>query len=91
MEYGKVQGCQPNVVADGALAVIAGSDTVSATLTSLFYLLLSHEEMYKRVQFEIDQVYPQGESTLGTDKHSKLTLLGACMYVILSSQPGEVV
>ena len=70
-----------NVVADGALAVVAGSDTTSMSMTSLFYLLLTHPEVYKRLRTEIDAVYPQGDvgSTFGAERHSQLAYLNACM------------
>ncbi|KAF9026922.1 cytochrome P450, partial [Hymenopellis radicata] len=45
-----------DTVRDGALAVIAGSDTSSALMCSLFFCLLSEPLHYRRVQEEIEKV-----------------------------------
>lgn len=44
-------------------------------------LLLSHPECYKRLQQEIDVVYPSGSDPLDVSKHSQLRYLAACMFV----------
>ncbi|RDB27055.1 hypothetical protein Hypma_005050 [Hypsizygus marmoreus] len=76
-----------NVIADGALAMIAGSDTTATGLCNLFYFLLSHPECYKRLKAEIDNVYPQGENALDTSKHSSMPYLTACINETLRLLP----
>lgn len=65
----------------GSLAIVAGSDTTAGALAGLFYLLLSDKDAYKRLQTEIDGVFPEGENAFNVSKHSKLPFLTACMYV----------
>ena len=43
------------------LAMIAGADTVTSTLTSLFALLRAHPAAYARLEGEVDGVLPPGE------------------------------
>jgi hypothetical protein len=54
-------------------------------MTSLFFFLLSNPEYMRRVQDEIDAVYPPGEDALNTSKHGKLKFLNACMWAIPNS------
>ena len=68
-----------DTVADGALAIIAGADTTAAALASLFYLLLTNMTSYKRLQDEIDRVFPEGEDPMDVSKHAQLPFLAACM------------
>ena len=72
------------MASDGALAVIAGADTTASALASLFWFLIRNPNTYKRVQAEVDMVYPDHANPLSTEKHSKLVFLNACMYVISS-------
>ncbi|KAI0345507.1 cytochrome P450 [Trametopsis cervina] len=65
------------VLADGILAVIAGSDTTATTLANMFVCLLSHPEMYKRLQAEVDRYYPPGEDALNPQYHAHMTYLDA--------------
>lgn len=67
------------VVAEGALAIIGGSDTVATALTSLVFLLLTHPAALKRVQEEIDDVFPPGSVTLEPRMLSRLIFLEACL------------
>ncbi|KAJ7865599.1 cytochrome P450 [Mycena olivaceomarginata] len=50
----------PLVVANSVLAIIAGSDTSATVLANTFFFLLSHPESYKRLQLELDEVFPHG-------------------------------
>ncbi len=73
-----------DVVADGLLAIVAGADTSSSAMSCMFWCLLSDRECLKRLQHEIDTVFPDGANALDTSKHSELPYLRACMYVNLS-------
>lgn len=71
------------VVADGALAVVAGSDTTSSVLSNLFFALLTHPDTYARLKAEVDLYYPPGEDALNTKHHADMPYLNAVMYVLL--------
>ena len=67
------------LVDDGVLAIIAGADTTSTALTSLMYCILTHLEVYARLQEEVDKFYPQGEDALDTKHHRNMPYLSAVM------------
>ncbi|KAI0628543.1 high nitrogen upregulated cytochrome P450 monooxygenase 2 [Trametes polyzona] len=75
------------LVGDGVLAIIAGADTTSSALTSLFFLLVTHPEAYKRLQAEVDQFYPAGEDACGQKHHSQMPYLTACINEALRLYP----
>ncbi|KAJ7461566.1 high nitrogen upregulated cytochrome P450 monooxygenase 2 [Mycena latifolia] len=76
------------VVADGVLSIIAGSDTTGTALSCLVWFLLSNPDIYRRVQAEVDSVYPDGESSpLDATKHAELRFLTACLNETLRLQP----
>ncbi|CAK5277510.1 unnamed protein product [Mycena citricolor] len=77
----------PEVVADGVLSIIAGSDTTSTALSNLIWLLLSNPAVYKQVREEVDSVYPRGDSPLDASKHSQLSFLTACINETLRLLP----
>ncbi|EKM49557.1 uncharacterized protein PHACADRAFT_131233 [Phanerochaete carnosa HHB-10118-sp] len=60
----KVNPPKPLVISDGLLAMLAGADTTSTVLASIFYCILLHPEAYKRLQAEVDKFYPPGEDSL---------------------------
>ncbi|TFK83982.1 high nitrogen upregulated cytochrome P450 monooxygenase 2 [Polyporus arcularius HHB13444] len=62
---------------DGTLAIVAGSDTVSVALTSVFYCLLTDTEAHRNVQQEIDRLYPVGEPFSETKHHREMHYLQA--------------
>ena len=64
---------------DGCLIVVAGADTTSSPLTSLFYLLLSHPEEYARLIEEVDKFYPSGEDVYDPKWHRDMHFLNAVM------------
>lgn len=68
-----------NVIADGALAIIAGADTTARAVTSLLYFLMDNPKYYNRVIQEMRATFPEGESVLDTSKYAELTFLEACM------------
>ena len=46
---------------DSRLVVVAGSDTVTASLTFLFYQLASEPAQVVKLRKEIDELWPEGE------------------------------
>lgn len=63
----------------GTLTIIAGADTTSSAMASLFWFLLTHPECYRRLRAEVDTVYPPGENALDVSKHEELKYLTAVM------------
>ncbi|KAI0821898.1 high nitrogen upregulated cytochrome P450 monooxygenase 2 [Trametes gibbosa] len=62
---------------EGILAVIAGADTTSSALTSIFFCLLTHPEAYRRLREEIDRFYPPGEDPCNLQHHLDMHYLSA--------------
>lgn len=76
----KVPPTDPEIISDGLLAIIAGSDTTSTTLSGLFYYLMSSPLDYQRLQKEIDTAFPPGEGDpFDTLKLSEMPFLNAVM------------
>ncbi|KAH8082017.1 cytochrome P450 [Cristinia sonorae] len=75
------------VVAEGRLVTIAGSDTTSATLSNILFLLLTHRNEYKRLQEEIDRFYPPGENSLDSSFHPEMHFLDAVINETLRLYP----
>ncbi|KAE9402839.1 cytochrome P450 [Gymnopus androsaceus JB14] len=75
------------VVADGALAIIAGSDTTSSALSTLFFLLMNHPMIYEQLETEIDRVYPTDADPLDATKHGEMPYLSACINEALRLYP----
>lgn len=71
------------LVDDGVLAIVAGADTTSSALSSLFFSLVTHPGAYDRLQAEVDRFYPQGENTGDTKHHRDMHYLTAIMYVTI--------
>lgn len=57
----KEQPTDAEVLSDGMLAVIAGSDTTSTVLSGLFCYVVANPACYKRLQSEVDSFFPIGE------------------------------
>ncbi|CAL1708270.1 unnamed protein product [Somion occarium] len=74
-------------ISDGMMSIIAGSDTSATNLTHLFYFLLKNPKMKKRLQEEIDRVFPQGEETADYTKQSEMPYLNACINEALRLYP----
>ncbi|KAI0706787.1 cytochrome P450 [Cerioporus squamosus] len=68
-----------DVAADAILAIIAGSDTTASALASFFYCILNDKASYKRLQKEIDSVYPPGADATECSLHDQLVYLDACL------------
>ncbi|CAL1711925.1 unnamed protein product [Somion occarium] len=83
----KVKPAVPEVSADGTFAVVAGSDTTASALSSLFWFLIMNPDVYKKVQEEIDTVYPDYADPLNTARHAKLVYLNACINETLRLHP----
>ncbi|KAL1734679.1 cytochrome P450 [Schizophyllum commune] len=64
----------PEIVADGVLAVTAGSDTTSTALSVIFYFLMSHPTAYRRLQREIDE---QGDDLYDYRRQAEMPYLNA--------------
>ncbi|KAI0354613.1 high nitrogen upregulated cytochrome P450 monooxygenase 2 [Trametes cingulata] len=75
------------VVADAALAVVAGSDTTSSVLSSLFFCLLTHPDAYTRLRAEVDSYYPTGEDALNTKHHADMPYLNAVINEAMRLYP----
>nr|GAT58504.1 predicted protein [Mycena chlorophos] len=75
------------VIIDGGLAIVAGSDTSAMTLASFLWRMLMHPEIHARVRAEVDKVYPDGEGILSSDKHNELVFLSACLSETLRMHP----
>ncbi|KAJ7481150.1 cytochrome P450 [Mycena galericulata] len=75
------------VVADGVLSIVAGSDTTSSALSSFVWFILSNPDVYRRVQAEVDVVYQTGDTLLDSSRHAELKFLTACLNETLRLQP----
>jgi Cytochrome P450 len=67
------------VAQDGALAILAGSDTASSALTAIIYYLLCNPAVYGRLQDEVDAAFPSGDEPLDMTKLSRMEWLNGCM------------
>jgi len=76
----------PEIASDGALVVVAGSDTIATVITSLFYYLLANPVTYKRLQAEVDKFFGPGESVTLGFMH-EMPYLEACINEALRISP----
>ncbi|CZR49867.1 uncharacterized protein FPRO_16074 [Fusarium proliferatum ET1] len=67
-----------NLQANMQLIAVAGSDTTSATLTCLFFLLATNKNVFFRLQEEIDDLF-SSSSEPNHSSFSNLTYLQACI------------
>ncbi|RDX41687.1 high nitrogen upregulated cytochrome P450 monooxygenase 2 [Lentinus brumalis] len=75
------------LVDDGVLAIIAGADTTSSAMTTIVYCLLTHPDVYERLQAEVDKYYPSGEDALSTKHHREMPYLNAVINEVLRVYP----
>jgi cytochrome P450 len=69
-------------ISNAVLAIIAGSDTVATVMSNTFFFLLSHPEVYQRLQLELDEVFPpRFKEPTDAAILSGLPYLNAVMYV----------
>ena len=70
---------QEVVIADAVLALIAGADSTSITLSIAYWFLMRYPDTYDRLREEVDKYYPSGSDALDTQYHSKMVYLDAVM------------
>ncbi len=70
------------IIADGMLSIIAGSDTSAIALSHVFYFFLRKPECLRKLQAEIDHVFPQGEDTMDFTEQAEMPYLNACMLSV---------
>lgn len=67
------------VISDAGLAVVAGSDTTSGTLSNIFYFLMRNPDVYRKLREEVDLYYPAGEDPCDSKHYSKMVYMDAVM------------
>ncbi|EGN94651.1 hypothetical protein SERLA73DRAFT_187691 [Serpula lacrymans var. lacrymans S7.3] len=89
-----VRPSQPVVISDSLLAILAGSDTTATSLSVLFYFILRHPEVYKRLQTEIDLAFhtegegkEEAEDPVDFAKMAGMPYLNACINEALRLYP----
>ncbi|RDX52351.1 high nitrogen upregulated cytochrome P450 monooxygenase 2 [Lentinus brumalis] len=75
------------LIDDGVLAVVAGSDTTSIVLTSTFYCVLTNPDAYEELQAEIDKHFPPGDDPYITQHHRNMPYLQAVINEALRLFP----
>ncbi|KAJ7052211.1 high nitrogen upregulated cytochrome P450 monooxygenase 2 [Mycena amicta] len=83
----KVKPTVPEVVVDGVLAIVAGSDTTSMALSSFIWCMMSNPDIYARARAEVDAVYADAEAILDSGKHGELQFVTACIQESLRLYP----
>ncbi|KAH8115859.1 high nitrogen upregulated cytochrome P450 monooxygenase 2 [Phellopilus nigrolimitatus] len=84
----KTPPTEAEIISNGQLAVVAGSDTTSSTLGGIFYYLLRNPDDYRRLQKEVDGVFPPGEGDpFDSTKLMKMQFLNAVINETLRLQP----
>ncbi len=68
-----------HLVDDGILAVVAGSDTVSSTATSLIYCLITHPDVYAALKAEVDKYYHPGDDPCNPRHYQDMHYMTAVM------------
>lgn len=66
-----------DLVADGALAIVAGGDTTSRAIQNVFFALLSHPEHYERLKAEMDSAFSSGDGIFDIGRYTDLKFLDA--------------
>lgn len=70
-----------DILSDGTLAIVAGTDTIKTTLTAVFYHLLLNPACYQHLRDEVDQAFPNPDDPMDFRKLSEMEYLDACVYV----------
>ncbi|RDW77370.1 hypothetical protein BP6252_05423 [Coleophoma cylindrospora] len=90
-----LQGRHPEVLTDFEIVnmcaelVFAGSETISATLSALFYHLLKNPQTYRKLQAEVDTALPTPSSHLPFAQAQTLPYLNACLKEIFRLHPAS--
>ncbi|RDB27712.1 hypothetical protein Hypma_003306 [Hypsizygus marmoreus] len=77
---------EQQAAADAAFMVVAGSDTISQALTSLFRHVLGNDSVLTRLRAEINAVYEPGDN-IDPVRLAKLPYLDACVQETLRLVP----
>ncbi|KIY45688.1 cytochrome P450 [Fistulina hepatica ATCC 64428] len=75
------------LMSDGLLAIVAGSDTTSHVLVNLFQFIMTHPATYARLQAEIDSAFPPGALPYDTHKQADMPYLEAVINETMRLQP----
>ncbi|KIP10629.1 hypothetical protein PHLGIDRAFT_495533, partial [Phlebiopsis gigantea 11061_1 CR5-6] len=67
------------LLGDGMLALVAGSDTTSSTLSHLFYFLLRHPECMTRLKSEVNSATQNGKNLFDFKRHTEMPYMNACI------------
>ncbi|KII83948.1 hypothetical protein PLICRDRAFT_432908 [Plicaturopsis crispa FD-325 SS-3] len=74
-------------VSDGALAIVAGSDTTATAIATVIWYLLQNRAAYTRLQAEIDANFPPGEEPTNTTRQAGMSYLNAVINEALRLFP----
>ncbi|KAI0641322.1 high nitrogen upregulated cytochrome P450 monooxygenase 2 [Trametes meyenii] len=75
------------LIDDGVVAIVAGADTTSSALTSIFFSLVTHSDAYRRLEEEIDRFYPPGHDPCDTRYHREMHYLTAVINEAMRIYP----
>lgn len=79
-EVASQSGARPQeILADGMLAIIAGSDTTATMLSHLFYFMLRHPQCAEQLQKELVATFPHDEDPIDFARLARMPYLNACM------------
>ncbi|KAF9787073.1 high nitrogen upregulated cytochrome P450 monooxygenase 2 [Thelephora terrestris] len=76
-----------DVLSDGTLAIVAGTDTIKTTLSAVFYHLLLNPTCYQHLQDEVDRVFPNPDDPMDFNKLTEMEYLDACINETLRVMP----
>lgn len=77
----------PNLMTEATLAIAAGSDTSSTTITNILYYLISHPKVLARLRNEIDSEFPAGAEIVVGTTLTNMKYLNAVLNETLRLQP----
>ncbi|KAI0792847.1 high nitrogen upregulated cytochrome P450 monooxygenase 2 [Abortiporus biennis] len=86
-DIGKELRPAADVIPESVLATLAGTDTVSTASLAVFYLVLNHPDVYRRLQSEVDTFYPAGSDSTDPKCHKAMPFLEAVIHETLRLHP----